>query len=375
MRVAMLTTAPIPTHGWGRYTRELVTALAAQGVQIDLIAATDAPPQTELPVSTYHRVLPSLTPAWRFSGLRLLASIPAVGRLTAGCDVIHVVAEPYALAAPSAHRLVVTAHGTYLPRTAANPIFGVLYRWIYRRAAVICVSTYTERQAQLALPGLHTVVIPNGVDVTRYQQPGIPPAKRGPTVLAVGQFKARKGYHILAQALRQVRDSIPDAQAVFIGEPSDSSYRAQIQAQLDADGLQDAVHLLGRVPDDVLLGWYHAADVFALPAINIGGKFEGYGLVYAEASAAGLPVVGTLDCGAEDAIRDGETGFLVPQNDPAAVAEALIRLFKDPDLRARMGAAGRAFACEHTWERVAGRVLDVYQAADATDGTRKERRV
>ena len=82
---------------------------------------------------------------------------------------------------------------------------------------------------------------------------------------------------------------------------------SNVVQQLEADGLQEAVHILGRVPDETLLGWYHAADVFALPAINVGGKFEGYGLVYIEASAAGLPVVGTLDCGAEDAIRDGET--------------------------------------------------------------------
>jgi phosphatidyl-myo-inositol dimannoside synthase len=143
-------------------------------------------------------------------------------------------------------------------------------------------------------------------------------------------------------------------------DTSDTAYCNAIRAQLEADQLTDTVHLLGRVPDDVLLGWYHAADVFALPALNVDGKFEGFGLVYLEASTAGLPVIGTRDCGAEDAIRDGETGYLIAQNDVTATSQALIRLLSDSDLRSRMGAAGTNFAMQNSWERVAARVLAQY---------------
>jgi phosphatidylinositol alpha-1,6-mannosyltransferase len=365
MRVAMLSPAPVKTYGWGRYTRDLVKSLAACGAEITLITAVDAPPQPDpqpdLPVAAYHRILPSLTPPPRLSSLRLLASIPAVRHLSAGCDVIHTFAEPYALACALSRQVFVTAHGTYVARTTARPIVGRLYRRVYRQATIICVSGYTQRAVQAVLPALHTVVIPNGVDAARYQhRPVDLPEKRGPTILAVGQVKARKGFHILAQAMRQVRAAVPGAQAVFIGDMADAAYCDLVKAQLNADGLADAVRWLGRVPDETLLGWYHAADVFALPALDAGGKFEGFGLVYLEASAAGLPVVGTRDCGAEDAIRDGKTGFLVPQNDPSATADALIRLLNDSDLRARMAAAGVAFARENGWDRVARRVLDLY---------------
>ncbi len=360
MRVAMLSAAPVNAHGWGRHTRDLVAALAAQSVAITLITTRDAPAKPDLPLAAYHRILPSVTPAPRFSTLRLLAAIPAVYRVCAGHNVVHVLAEPYALALPFAQHSVVTAHGTYLPRTLARPGVGLLYRRIYHKSRIICVSSYTERQVQSALPSARTVAIPNGVDVARFRQPGQPPARRGSTVLAVGQLKARKGYHVLAKAMRYVRDAIPDAEAVFIGSDADGAYCDSLRAQLIADGLTEAVHILGRVPDDVLLGWYHAADVFALPALNVDGGFEGFGLVYLEASAAGLPVVGTRDCGAEDAIRDGETGFLVPQNDPQATAQALIRLLQDTDLRARMGAAGTAWAQQNTWDQVARRVMEVY---------------
>jgi len=108
--------------------------------------------------------------------------------------------------------------------------------------------------------------------------------------------------------------------------------------------------------------------VFALPSINIGGRFEGFGLVYLEAGAAGLPVIGTLGCGAEEAIVDGETGFLVPQYDVEALAGAIIRLLTDADLRARMGAAGRARAAAFSWTNVAAQVRAVYESAPALPG-------
>lgn len=366
MRVALLTTDPTESHGWSRHAHDLTAALAAQGVAITLITARDAQPEPGLPVQAIHRILPSLTAAQRLTSLRLLAANLAVRRMTAGCEVVHVIAEPYTLAALSVpQRLIVTAHGTYVPQTLSHALFGPLYRRAYRRARLICVSSYTEKQVRAALPGAQTTVIMNGMDTSRtahLDQPAAPITRRGPTILAVGQVKPRKGYHILTQAMPLVRAEFPDAEAVIIGSATaDPTYVQWMHDYLAKAGQPDAVRLLGRVDDATLNGWYGAADVFALPALNISGRFEGFGLVYLEASAAGLPVVGTMDCGAEDAVRDGETGLLVPQNDPQAVADAIVRMLRDPELRARMGAAGRTFAAGHTWDRVARRVLDLYQ--------------
>ncbi len=361
MRITILSSPPTETHGWGRYTRDLVLALAEQGTEIILITSTDAPPTPDLPLAGYHRVLPTLIHSPRLMSLRLLAAMLTVSRLTAGCEVVHVIAEPYSLAVPPGRRLIVTAHGTYIPQTASRPLIGAAYRQAYRRAEIICVSSYTQRQVHAVLPGAHTTVIPNGVHAERYQRPGLHQEKHGPTLLAVGQIKPRKGFHILAQAMRTIRAAIPDAEAVFIGDMSDSNYCDTIQAQLKADGIVNAVRWLGRVPEAVKLGWYHAADVFVLPAVNVDGRFEGFGLVYLEASAAGLPAIGTRDCGAEDAIRDGETGFLVPQNDPQATADAAIRLLQNADLRARLGAAGVVYAEQNGWEAIARRVVEVYR--------------
>jgi phosphatidylinositol alpha-1,6-mannosyltransferase len=112
-----------------------------------------------------------------------------------------------------------------------------------------------------------------------------------------------------------------------------------------------------------LRGWYQHADVFALPSLTVGEKFEGFGLVFLEASACGLPVIGTTGSGVAEAVRDGETGLLVPQNDVPALADAITRVLTDADLRARLGTAGRAYAETQDWAQVAARVVTVYRRA------------
>ncbi|MHB8629817.1 MAG: glycosyltransferase family 4 protein [Aggregatilineales bacterium] len=363
MRVLILSVPPVTEHGWGRYTRDLITALAEQGAVITLVTSRDAPTSADLPVESYHRILPSITQPARLNSLRLLRYAPTIRHLVhiKRTDVVHVFAEPYALAAALVNRqCFVTAHGTYVPRSVERRGMGALYRAIYNRSRMICVSRYTEAQVKAALPGAHTAVIPNGVDAARFRRVVPLPVKIAPTVLAVGQVKARKGFHVLAKAMMEVRKYIPDARAVFIGDTNDSHYVAELRQQIATDGLTGAIDILGRVPDDTLIGWYQAADVFALPALNVGSKFEGFGLAYLEASAAGLPAIGTFGCGAEEAIRDGETGLLVPQNDVMALTDALVQLLHDSDLRRRLGATGQAYADGQTWDAIAGQVLALY---------------
>jgi glycosyltransferase involved in cell wall biosynthesis len=111
-----------------------------------------------------------------------------------------------------------------------------------------------------------------------------------------------------------------------------------------------------------LLGWYAKSNVFALPSLNVDWKFEGYGLSLMEASTAGLPVIGTTDCGAEDAVDDGITGLLVSQTSIAfELPQALIRLLTDPALARRMGEAGRAKAQHNTWDDVARQMIEIYR--------------
>jgi phosphatidylinositol alpha-1,6-mannosyltransferase len=123
----------------------------------------------------------------------------------------------------------------------------------------------------------------------------------------------------------------------------DGPHRPALEALARHMGIESLVHFAGEVPDRELARWYAAADVFALCSEERRGErsVEGFGIVFLEASASGLPVVGTKAGGIPDAVADGETGLLVPPGDPDAVAHAIGRLLQDNELALRMGSAGR----------------------------------
>ena len=360
MRVAFLTPETDPHYGWARYGYDLAQALTAQGIEI--VALTQPTDQRHGDFWFDVRpVLPQLVPKQRGFLRHSLAAAATVRRAVSDCDLVHVIAEPYALLGAWTNKiLVVTAHGTYVPQTVQRPLVGMLYRRAYQRAFLIAVSQYTQKQVKIALPHRNARVIHNGVHVARFQQPAPAPIKQGPTILASGRVKARKGTHLLIEALALIRQQIPNVQLVVTGEQDDPAFMSQINARIAELGIGDQVHLTGKISDDELRGWYQHADVFALPSLNVDGKFEGFGLVFLEASACGLPVIGTTGSGVEEAVIADQTGLLVPQNDIPALTDALLRLLTDPALRSRLGAAGREYAQTQDWSVVAQQVAAVY---------------
>lgn len=120
------------------------------------------------------------------------------------------------------------------------------------------------------------------------------------------------------------------------------------------------MHFLGNVTEDEKVDLLQRARIFLhTPVRAADGGFEGFGIVYLEAAACGVPSIGTLECGAEDAIDDGITGFLVAP-EVEAVEAALLRLANDAELRARFGAAGKERARRSTWADNARAVLALY---------------
>ena len=149
----------------------------------------------------------------------------------------------------------------------------------------------------------------------------------------VGHLRAQKGHDLLVQAFGQLVDSGLDVHLVLAGE---GSQLAKLKETAKALGCGQRVHFLGRRNDinNILSG----CDIFALAT-----QFEALGTSFIEASACGLPVVGTNVGGVPEVIREGETGLLVPYGSVPALANALATLVKDSGLRERMGRAGEAF--------------------------------
>jgi phosphatidylinositol alpha-1,6-mannosyltransferase len=144
---------------------------------------------------------------------------------------------------------------------------------------------------------------------------------------------------------------VPDAHLVFIGE---GPHRKKLDALVDRYKLHNHVTFIGRIQYSDLPLYISLGDIFAMPSRSrlFGLEVEGLGIVYLEASACGLPVVGGDSGGAPDAVKEGITGFVVDGNNRAQIADRICTLLKDETRRRQMGEAGRAWALEEwQWQR------------------------
>jgi phosphatidyl-myo-inositol dimannoside synthase len=222
---------------------------------------------------------------------------------------------------------------------------------------VVAISGYTRELALAAgaEPDRVALVTP-GVDLPEGPAPERNGRSGRRTVITVGRLEDRyKGHDVLIRSLPLVRARAGDVRWVVVGE---GSLRGSLESLARATGVSDLVQFAGAVSDaerDALLA---AADVFAmpsrLPADGLAG--EGFGIVYLEAGARGLPVVAGAVGGALDAVVDGQTGLLVDPNDHVAVAHAIAGLLADPARADALGRAGAEHARRHAWPAVAERL-------------------
>jgi phosphatidylinositol alpha-1,6-mannosyltransferase len=214
-------------------------------------------------------------------------------------------------------------------------------------------SRYTADRVMTAHPDIGRVepcplALPAGTGAPR---PAMCDGIGSRAVLVVGRMSASeryKGHDQLIDAWPRVLSALPDAQLVIAGGGDDA---ARLRQKAAASPASAAIRFTGYVDDAQLHGLYTQAAVFALPS-----RGEGFGLVYLEAMAAGLPCIGSTDDAAVDVIEHNKTGLLVPQADVAALAGAVARLLGDASLRRQMGDAGRArqqsvFSYAHFRER------------------------
>jgi phosphatidylinositol alpha-1,6-mannosyltransferase len=219
---------------------------------------------------------------------------------------------------------------------------------------VIAAGSYPAAEAERAAGRpLPTTIVPPGVDVERFR-PLSDAERRGARrrlglpvdaqlLVGVSRLVPRKGFDTAIRAVARLHDSHPDLVLAIAGGGRDEQRLKRLAAELGAP-----VRFLGRVPNDDLPNLYGCADVFTMLCRNRWGGLEqeGFGIVFVEAAACGVPQVAGDSGGAADAVADGETGIVVrhPGDDPGAVdaaADAFARLLDDPQLRLTMGAAAR----------------------------------
>jgi phosphatidylinositol alpha-1,6-mannosyltransferase len=330
MKITIVT--PRMTSGWDRYVKDLECGLRGCGIECQVLALRERSPR-----------------AW----YRLWRDIP-------GSDVVHAI-DPVLLsviaffvAKMRGLPFVLTAQGTY----AVEPLFkrrmAFLTRLVYKHAdAVIAISRYTARRIAPEVLSARLSVITHGVWFNKFCAPEREPPMQ-PLILSVGTIKRRKGYHVALETIAVLRKKYPNIRYIIVGPvESRPRYEAMLRERAQRADLCDVVDFRGYLSDDDLKALYASASVFLLPAINERHAFEGFGLAFLEAAAAGTPAVGTLGNGIEDAVVDGVTGILVPQGDPQAAAASVELLLSDREEWRRVSRAAQAHARARDWSIVA----------------------
>ena len=289
----------------------------------------------------------------------LLPSPGLLGRVRALADdvgaelVVFDPALPVGLLGPRLERPYdVVLHGAEATVPVRLPVVRRAMRWVLRGSRqVIAASAFAEAEARRlmgdAMPP--TTLVPPGVDVERFRP--LSPEQRvkaradlglgavGPLVVGVSRLVPRKGMDTLIAAGARLAPAHPELIVAIAGEGRDRPRLERLTASR-----RGPVRLIGSVADDLLPSLYGCADVFAVPCRErwAGLDQEGFGIVFMEAAACGVPQVAGASGGAADAVVDGVTGLVVDDpGSPERVAASLDRLLVDPDLRHRMGRAAR----------------------------------
>jgi phosphatidylinositol alpha-1,6-mannosyltransferase len=313
----------------------------------------------------------------------LMLPAPSVARRAArilaehGCDtVLFGAAAPLGLLAPSlrragARRIVALTHG-HEAGWAALPGARQVLRRIGDQVDVV---TYLGEYFRVRLArGLSAAAVARmvrlspGVDTGAFRPGAGGAAVRArfglgdrPVVVCVSRMVPRKGQDTLIRAWPLVLAAVGRPAPVLM-LTGDGPYRGKLGRMVSRLHLTDSVIFTGLVPRADLPGYFDAGDVFAMPCRTrrLGLDVEGLGIVYLEASAAGLPVIGGDSGGAPDAILAGETGYVVPGRAVGAVADALIKLLADPAAAAAAGGKGMAWVDrEWRWDLVADRLRQI----------------
>jgi phosphatidylinositol alpha-1,6-mannosyltransferase len=264
-------------------------------------------------------------------------------------------------------RAVGITHGHEIGWAALPGARGLLRRIARGNDVLTYLSDYQRVRLDRALHGLTDLHrLAPGVDVDAFH-PGVDGsavrARYGltdrPVIVCVSRLVPRKGQDMLIRALPEVRRRVPGA-ALLIG--SGGPDRSRLEKLARECGVEPDVVFTGSVPWAELPTLFAAGDVYAMPCRTraAGLDVEGLGIVYLEASATGLPVIGGDSGGAPDAVREGETGYVVDGRDVGTLTERLVDLLSDPAKAKAMGAAGRAWVeREWRWEKQAARLGDL----------------
>jgi glycosyltransferase involved in cell wall biosynthesis len=357
--------APETTSGGETYERELLVALAARGVDIDVLLARGKPVPAAPSTLRVHRLPIGRGLRWPVALFLLPPFIRRI-RDDVGFDVLRAHSlrfiGPAALWARRRYGwdVPVIAHHHHLD---PDPLNRVIEKPVIERVdAVVTVSDFSRRQlaAELGVRTDHVAVVPNGIGPRFSPGPKRPDLlgrwglATGPVVLFLGGLKRRKNLGLLLEVWRGVVGARPDARLVIVGG---GPQRAALERDVRRCGLAETVVLTGYVAEAEKPDYFRLADAFLFPS-----SLEGFGLAIGEAMASGVPVVASDRGSIPELVVDGAGGFLCDPGRPETFVTRTLALLADPRLREAFGRANRIRIERHfRWDRAAADTLRVYE--------------
>ena len=278
-------------------------------------------------------------------------------------DLVHALdAYPYGVVACIANigiskPVIITAVGS----GSVGKLNGVgwkssLLRWAYKRATIVtAISHYVAKEIKKVLPNLSIEVINHGVDYNFYaEKPDEGNVKNilvFDYIITIGELKRRKGYTEILPIMKKVMQVHQNLKYVIVANTNrNEQYRDELYDLIEKLGIKDRVIIKSDLNRKGLRDAYQKALLYLTLPKNVNGDVEGFGLTIMEAAASGTPVIVGKGSGADDAILDKQSGFLVDGGNQDEVVEKILAVIKNKELRKRLSDGASKWARENGWE-------------------------
>ena len=371
MQIALFSSTINPKDGYGNITKEYCAQLQSKGQSFVLFlpkSQKEVTDDTDYPFEIRFELPEYIFRIYQPKALGYFRPINV-----AEFDLVHsLFAFPYCLLAQRSAKkykkpYILGAQGTHGVRPLTYFPEKLFLKSCYKNASGIQVpSEYTKQKIfEHAGTQYPITVIHNGVHFDRFQKQvdvqSIREKYAGKKILlTVGGLWGRKGHDLVLQMLHNVIQKYPDIVYVIVGDGNSRENLENLATEL---GIRDSVDFVGRKSGDELVAYFKACDVYVHTPKVLDLKFEGFGIVYLEASACERPIVATDAGGIRDAVIDGETGLIADDGDVQGIADRVMQLLEDPALASKMGQAGAEYARKNDWNSIADQYIHLYSQA------------
>lgn len=335
----------------------------------------------------FIRKIQELRPGWEISTITeeslsmnrwgLLKNFFKIRRYIKNCDIVHALdAFPYGLAAILCSlglkkKIFITAIGSGAIRPLSGFFSLFLAKFVYRWAdEFVAISNYTAGRIKEKIPGLDIKVVNLGVELNLFEsQPADAELEKlvsdkKPYIFSDGSLKTRKGYEVSIPAFAEVLKEIPAFNYIIMHNKIEPGffYGDKIRELIKKLNLENKVFFFEDPSDDLRRVLYRNAELFILMPQETPNDVEGFGLVFLQAAACGLPVIGSRGSAVEDAMVNNGNGFLVEPKDTGAIAGAVIKILSNFKLKRKFSEESKKFARCMLWSRVAEEYIKLYES-------------